>query len=108
MIFNDAIPTNVVNREGFKNLMSTVELCYQVPDYNTFSCLVIQKKKNAVSSFQQEKINKALEKEKSMGFSLDSLDCKDVEKSAVWSFTIYFYDDDLFCCETLRNSAFFQ
>ena len=40
-----------------------------------------------------------------MGFSLDGLDCKDVEKSAVWSFTIYFYDDDQFCCETLSAEA---
>ena len=88
MISTDAIPTNVVNREGLNNLLSTVEPLYIVPGYSAFFCSVIPKLKNAVSSFQQEKINKALERVKLMGFSLD---CKDVEQSAVLSFTIYFY-----------------
>ena len=82
MICADAMPTNVVNRDGFKNLMSTVEPRYKVPDYTTFSRSIIPNLKNAVSSFQQEKINNALQNEKSMGFSLDGLDCKAVEKSA--------------------------
>ena len=85
--------------------MSTVEPRYKVPDYTTFSRSIIPNLKNAVSSFQQEKINNALQNEKSMGFSLDALDCKDVEKSAVWSFTIYFYDNAQFCCETLSAEA---
>ena len=99
MICTDVTPTNVVNCEGFK---STVEPRYKVPDYSTFSRSVIPKLKNAVSSFQQDKINKALEKVKLMGLSLD---CKDVEQSAVLSFTIYFYDDDQFCCKTLSVEA---
>ena len=40
-----------------------------------------------------------------MGFSLDGLDCRDVEKKAVWSFTLYFYEDDNLCCETVSVEA---
>ena len=36
-----------------------------------------------------------------MGFTLDGLDCNDVQKSAVYSFTLYFYDEDELCCETV-------
>ena len=90
MICTDALPTNVVNREGFKNVRSTVEPQYKVTGYSAFFCSVIPKLKNAVSSFQQQRKktnkNKALEKEMSMGFSLDGFDCKDVKKSVVWSF----------------------
>ena len=105
MICTDGIPTNVVNRDGFKNLMNTVEPRYTIPHYNTFSRSIIPKLKDAVSSFQKQKINKALDNETSMGFSLDGLDCKDVERSAVWSFTLYFYDDDNLCSETVKTEA---
>ena len=101
MICADAIPTNIVDRPGFKNFINSVEPRYKLPHYTTFSRSVIPKLKNNVSAFQRAKIAKALKNEHSMSFSLDGLDCKDVDRSAVYSFTLYFYEEDNLCNETV-------
>ena len=40
-----------------------------------------------------------LQKENSMAFSIDCLDCNDVNKSSMYSFSVYFFDD----CELLSE-----
>ena len=101
MVCADGIPTNIVNRPGFQNVIATTEPRYKLPHYTTFSRSIIPKLKITVTSFQRKKIEKAIQEENSIGFTLDGLDCRDEQKSAVYSFTLYFYDSDNVCCETV-------
>ena len=94
MICIDGIPTNIVNRPGFKNFTKTMDPRYTLPAYTTVSRSVLPKMMNNVTSFHQQQIEKMLNNECSMAFSIDGLDCQDAEKSAVYSFWIYFYEND--------------
>ena len=99
MICNDAAPTNIVGRKGFKHVMQTMDPRFNVPSPTTFSRTILPKMKEVVSSFHLKKIAKMLEKEKSMAFSIDGLDSHDVGKSSMYSFSVYFYDK----CELLSE-----
>ena len=89
MVCADGIPTNIVNREGFKNVLSVAEPRYKIPHYTTFSRSIIPRLKNSLTSFQQNKIEKALRAESSMGFTFDGFDCRNADRSAVYSFSLF-------------------
>ena len=55
MVCTDGVATNIVSREGFKNVMNSMEPRYKLPNYSTFSRSIIPKLKNAVTSFQKNK-----------------------------------------------------
>ena len=76
MICADAVPTNIINRPGFRHHINTMDPRYNLPHYTTFSRSVIPKLKSTVSAFQRKKIEKALKNESSMAF---------------FSFTYYFF-----------------
>jgi hypothetical protein len=101
MICVDATPTNIVKRPGFVNLMKTVDPRYKIPQPSTFSRSIIPKLKNTVDTHQMKKIKTVLDNETSIAFSTDGLDGNDVEKSAIYDFTVYFYERNKLCCETL-------
>ena len=52
-----------------------------------------------------KKIDKLIKNESSVAFSIDGLDGRDVNKSAIYDFTIYFYDDNENCAEILFVKA---
>ena len=66
MICHDAAPVNIVKRPGMVHLMQTVDPRYTMPHPSTFSRSIIPKLKEAVSSYQREKIRTMIEKEQSM------------------------------------------
>jgi hypothetical protein len=97
----DTAPANIVKRPGFVNLMKKVDPRYTLPHPSTFSKSIIPKLKNTVHEHQIEKIKTMLKNEHSMAFSTDGLDGRDVERSALYDFTIYFYENNDLCSETL-------
>ena len=101
MICRDGCPTELVGRAGFKNVINTMDPRYTLPTPNTFSRSIIPKLKEDVDAFQMKKIESMLKNEVSMAFTTDGLDCHDVNKSAVYSFTIHYYEKDKLCSEVL-------
>ena len=92
MICHDAVPTNIANRRGFRHMIKTMDPRYTLPSAKTFSRSIIPKLKGTVDSFLKEKVAEMKKDEISMAFTTDGLDCRDSEKSSVYSFTIYFFE----------------
>ena len=101
MICRDGIPTNVVDRPGFQHLMHTMDPRYTLPHPATLSRSIFPKMKNTVDDFLARKITNLLKNGTSVAFSIDGLDAHDVEKSAVYDFSVYFLEGTELHCETL-------
>ena len=101
MICRDGVPTNIANRSGFRNAIETLDPRYTLPNATTFARSIIPKLKENVDSFQQKKIENMLKNELSMAFTTDGLDCQDTDKSAVYSFSIHYYEKNELRSEVL-------
>ena len=77
MICADAIPTSIVRRRGFQNLVEKFDPRYTLPDRTTFSRKVIPELKSAVHAHQMKRIQQLIKNESSMAFSTDGLDGRD-------------------------------
>ena len=101
----DATPTNTVKRVRMTHVLGTADPRYNFPHPSTFARSIIPKLKGAVSAFQQKMIQAMIEKKPSMAFTIDGLDCRDEDKSAVYSFTIYFHHGEKVVSEVITFKA---
>ena len=101
MLCRDAQPTNMVGRPGFRHMVSRMDPRYTLPHPTTFARSIIPKLKETVTDFQRKKLSETMKNESSIAFTLDGLDCRDSEKSAVYSFSIYFYEGEKLCSEVV-------
>ena len=102
MICVDAVPTNIVTRKGFQNFVQKCDSRYTLPNVTTFSRNVIPKLNNVVQAHQLNRIQEMIKRECSMAFSTDGLDGRDAERSAIYDFRIYFYEETEISAEVIR------
>ena len=92
MICVDGQPANIVKRPGFKNTLNILDPRYSIPTPENFSRSIIPKLKQTVDHFNMKRITVMKKKESSVAFSTDGLDCRDSERSSVYSFTLHLYE----------------
>ena len=101
MLCLDGQPVNTVARDGFTNMVKTLDPRYKVPAPNTFSRSLIPKAKKAVDCLMKKKMENVLKNESSIAFSSDGLDGHDADRSSIYDFSVYFFEKSELKCETL-------
>ena len=101
MLCRDGQPTAMVGRPGFRNFVNSMDPRYTLPHPTTFARSIIPKLKETVTDFQRKRLSKTIKNESSMAFTVDGLDCRDSDRSAVYSFSVYFYEGDKLCSEVI-------
>ena len=101
MLCRDGQPTAMVGRPGFRHFVNSMDPRYTLPHPSTFARSIIPKLKETVTDFQRKRLSKTIKNESSMAFTVDGLDCRDSDRSAVYSFSVYFYEGDKLCSEVI-------